>query len=913
MSKSRIFAALSIFAVVAAYSSAFAAAPDLGRECPLISQELRPFVQKTIASKPEDLFVVLKNGMTLLVHRQPGAEVVSAQVFVRAGSILEGKYLKAGLSHYLEHIVAGGATKSFTEEQAKERIRAIGASTNAYTSYDRTVYYINTGTEHWTDALDILLSYVSENLLDPREVERERAVIQQEMKMGEANPNTELWKLFIQTAYQTNPVRNPVIGYEDIFVQQGRDALLEYYQQRYQPENVIVVLAGNVQASDVLEFVVNKTRNFQSRPAEQVSLPEEPLQTSPRWEEKEVPITRLVQAKIGFPTVNTYDKDAYPLDILANLLGEGETCRLYCRLKDQDNKVYSIAASHWSPPFVRGQFIVSVSLAPNQWPGALKDIQEEIDGFKTALIGEVDLAKAKKTAIARHIFGKASVSSMAASLGSSFLISGDPYFDDEYIEGIRAVTAEQVRSVAERYLVPQRMSVAVIKPSTAQPETRTAAVDTCPAPQLHSHVEFGQLQNGLKTLVKKDSSLPYVIMHIYGTGGLVLEDPAHPGISYFTASLLTSGTSTRGKMDLLKTVEDAGGVIDSTSDNNTYHISLKVLKEDFDWAIELLGDVAKNAQFPPEEIEKQRQDTLIAIKRTDEQWQNEVIKLFKKNYFKKSPYVNDRLGTPESVKTFTRDDLLAFYRKMVNPTHSVLAVYGDIDPEKTKAMIAKSFGDWSGTRVPTETVPETTQIKHPGSVQVKNEKSSAALFIGTNGLDVNDPDRPILDVISSILSGGGAPAGRVFEALRGGSTNLVYTVHATQFYGRKAGFFGVITQTTMGNLKKVQDIISANLKRLADEPVPQAELDRAKEAMLVGQKLGRETMDAQSASAALNEVLGLGWDYDTKYPELVKSVTAKQIQTLARKLFTNTLTAMTLPERPVEIIAAPPMRSDVAM
>jgi zinc protease len=225
-----------------------AALSDEGKECPLISQQSRPFVQRTIASKPDDLFVVLKNGLTLLVHQQPGAEVVSAQVFVRAGSALEGKYMRAGLSHYLEHIVAGGTTRSFTEEQAKERIKAMGGTTNAYTSYDRTVYYINTGAGHWRDALDLLLSYVSENVVDPKEVAREKQVIQQEMKLGESNPNTELWKLFVQTAYQKNPVRYPVIGYEEVFVQQSREALLDYYQQRYQPENVVVALSGNVQA-----------------------------------------------------------------------------------------------------------------------------------------------------------------------------------------------------------------------------------------------------------------------------------------------------------------------------------------------------------------------------------------------------------------------------------------------------------------------------------------------------------------------------------------------------------------------------------------------------------------------------------------------------------------------------------------
>ena len=189
----------------------------------------------------------------------------------------------------------------------------MGGTTNAYTSYDRTVYYINTGAGHWRDALDLLLSYVSENVVDAREVAREKKVIQQEMKMGESNPNTELWKLFIQTAYQENPVRYPVIGYEEVFVKQSREALLDYYQQRYQPENVVVALSGNVQASEVLEFVAEKTKNFLPGSSDPVVLPEEPLQGSVRWEEKEVPIVRLVQAMIGFPSVNAYEKDLYAL------------------------------------------------------------------------------------------------------------------------------------------------------------------------------------------------------------------------------------------------------------------------------------------------------------------------------------------------------------------------------------------------------------------------------------------------------------------------------------------------------------------------------------------------------------------------------------------------------------------------
>ncbi len=900
---------ICILVIAVCVGLTFAAPPDEGNQCPLISPESRPFVQRTIASRPDDLFVVLNNGLTLLVHQQPSAEVVSAQIFVRAGSALEGKYMKAGLSHYLEHVVAGGTTKSFTEEQAKERIRAMGGTTNAYTSFDRTVYYINTGAGHWRDALDLLLSYVSENVIDPGEVAREKKVIQQEMKMGESNPNTELWKLFVQTAYQKNPVRYPVIGYEEVFVQENREALLDYYLQRYQPENVVVALSGNVQAPEVLQFVAEKTRNFLPRISDPVILPEEPLQDSVRWEEKEVPIVRLVQAMIGFPSVNAYEKDLYPLDVLAQVMGEGETCRLHCRLKEDQNKVFSIGASNWTPAFVRGQFIISVSLAPSQWPSALKDIKEEINLFRITPISAEELDKAKKTAIAQHVFEKESVSAKAASLASSYLLSGNPYFEEEYVDGIRSVTVQEVQAVAQRYLVDNRMNVAVIKP--AHTEVQNAAATQCPPPHIPP-VEFNRMPNGLKTLIKQDVTLPFVTMQLWGAGGLALETLGRPGLSAFTAELLTAGTKSMPKLDLLRKVEDAGGEISARSDNNTYHVSIKVLKEDFDWALALLADIAQNAKFPQDEIEKQRQDTLIAIQKLDENWHAEVMRLFKRSYFQKSSYVNDKPGTSESVGSFTRDEIVAFYRKMVNPTHSALAIYGDIDPGRTKDLVQQKFGKWSGVPLKSSMPDETHRIGANHTIEIKNEKNSSALFIGTNGLDINSAERPVLDVLTSVLSGGGSPAGRIFDSLRGGDQNLVYTVSTFPFYGKNAGFFGVITQTTLANLPKVEEVIQQNLKRLKDEPVPQSELDQAKETMLVGLKLGRETLSSQAADAALNEVLGLGWDYSQRYPDLIRAVTANQVKDMASRLFTNTLIARTLPERPVDILASPPaVRNDV--
>lgn len=878
---------------------------------PSLSPAAREVVQRALASRPGDCFVVLKNGLTVLMRTQTESDVLSAQVFVRAGSIYEGKYQTSGISHYLEHVLSGGSTRSFTETEAKERLERLGGVTNASTSFDRTKYYITTTTTHWKDALDLLLSYVSESTLDPEQVTREKAVIQQEMKMGENDPGSELWKLFMKTAYRTNPARFPIIGYEEVFVKLDREALEDYYRQRYQPENIVVVVAGRVPSEEVLLFIAEKTQEFTRKAEAPLTVPPEPEQVSPRWEEKALPQARLTQAIVGFPSVTLYHRDLYALDVLALLLGEGETARLHYRLKEKENKVLSVSASNWTPSFVQGQFAISLSLDPSNWPKVLDPIEEEINRLKKDLVTPEELDKAKKLVLAQHIFGKESVSALASSLGSSYCETGDPYFDESYVQNLRQVSREDIREVARRYLTPNRMNVAVIRPETPKGQTAVtgpaAGKSEAPTSEQTHH-----LKNGLKVLLKQDSSLPLVTIQLYGLGGLLLEDLQKPGLSAFTASLLTAGTKTRTKRQIAQAIEGIGGSLESRSDSNTYHLSIKVLKEDLDLALDILADVVRNAQFPADEIAKRRQETLLALRKLDENWQMEIMRLFKQNYFERSSYRNERMGTPESVQAFSRDEILAFYRRMVNPHHSVLAIYGDLDVKKTLASLTRKLETWTlAPPVFGEQPFETRPLKADRTVEKKNDKTSCGLFIGTDGMSINDPQRPVLDVLDAVLSGTGYPGGRLFEALRGGKEDLVYVVSAFPFYGLRAGFYGVITQTTMNNLDRVQELVLSNLKRLTEEPVPAKEMQNAKEMLKNTHQLGLETAAAQARSATINEVLGLGWEYDKKYLSLIEAVTADDIQNLARELFSKVLIARTLPDRPVDILnTEAPARTD---
>jgi zinc protease len=193
-------------------------------------------------------------------------------------------------------------------------------------------------------------------------------------------------------------------------------------------------------------------------------------------------------------------------------------------------------------------------------------------------------------------------------------------------------------------------------------------------------------------------------------------------------------------------------------------------------------------------------------------------------------------------------------------------------------------------------------------VRKKTEKVSAAIYLGTNGMTLKDPERPTLDVIDAVLSGIGYPSGWLHEALRGGDRSLVYVIHAFPSSGIDGGHFGIITQTTMANYEKVVEIILEKLENLKQKPLDPEELAAAKDMIITMHEMGLETNGAQARSAALNEVLGLGYDWDARYPELVEQVSAEDVFTVARRLFQHHLLISAIPEKPVEAIIPPEQR-----
>jgi len=872
-----------------------------------LPQDMVAQVSNVLPSKPGDTFVQLRNGMTILIRENHASRVVSTQILVKAGSIYEGKYSFAGLSHYLEHVVSGGSTRSFTEVEAQKILKSLGGASNAYTSYDRTVYFINTTGEHYREALKLLFSYVSESLLNPNEVRREKAVIQQEYKLGETDGGRQLWKLFSQTAYLEHPIRHPVIGYEDVFVTISRDDLLDYYRQRYTPQNIVVTIVGDVQTAEALQTVLELSKNMVRTFDPPLVLKTEPTQTTPRRVEKSFPPARLTTMILGFHTVPLSHPDLYPLDVMAIILGQGRTSRLYLGLKDREDLVLSVSASSWTPSYAPGLFNFSFTLDGKKIEPTLAAVWDEVALIQKKLVKKSELEKAKRQIIADFTFSKQSAAGMASSLASSYAATGDPYFDSLYVERIKAVSREDIRRVARTYLRKDASTVSVLSPPRKPTEKPKAALQSPTA-----NISKVTLDNGLTLLLKRNPSVPIVNFQVFGLGGQRFEPEDLEGIGNFTMELLNKGTRSRSKGDIAATIESLGGSLDSGSGRNTYYVSLSVLKDDADIGLELLADVLQNPSFPEKEIEKQRTDTLLAIRRIDESWENEVARVFRRHYYQQHPYRNDIIGTEEAINKMRRTDIMNFYQQMVMPNNAVLAIFGDIDPDKMVAKVMSALGKWRTGKVAEPVISKTVApLTRSERIKKKTDKVSAAIYLGTNGITVEDPERPTLDVIDGVLSGIGYPSGWLHEALRGGNRSLVYVIHAFPSAGIDGGHFGIITQTTMANYEKVVEIILAKLQKIQQQPLNSEELAAAKDMVVTMHEMSLETNGAQARSAAVNEVLGLGYDWDARYPKLVDQVSAEDVLTVARKLFKYHLLVSAIPEKPVEAIIPPEQKQRV--
>ena len=859
-------------------------------EQPLLSDEKLP-TYSTVRQLPDQVTVAtLSNGLTVIVQEHHVAPVATVRCFVNnTGSAFEGVNLGAGISHVLEHVVSGGSTTRRTEKQIEKIIDTFGGATNAYTSTHVTAYYVDCPAKDTMTAIDLVADSMQHVKFEPAEFERELKVVRQELADGEVSRQRVQWKLLSQTIYTTHPVRHPTIGYLDVLNRTTNQTIIDFYRERYVPNNQVFVVVGDVGTQEVLDEVARQWAGTPRCRETVVPLPEEPLQLSPReaFQEMDGSTYDLV---LAWPTVKLSHPDLYALDVAAYILAEGESSRLVRRLKYQRQLVLSVSSASYTPHFVKGFFAIMASAQPPHWQQASDEILRDVARLRDELVGEAELAKAKKQKAAELVFGQQTVQQTAESLGRNFLSAGDPLFERNYVENIQKVTAEQVRNVARRYFTPRRLSRVVIAPPGGIARQAGGTKDVA-----GGEIRSARLPNGLRVLLKRHAHLPMVNIQAYALGASLVDTEATAGRSALVGAMLDKGTAEHSARQIADYFDSIGGQLSMSAGRNTIFGSATVLRDDLPKAMGLFAECFTRPTFPDEEFEKVKTLALGAIARRADTPQAEIFELFYDNLPATSPYHLLQGGKPQTVERLTAKDLRAYHAKYFVPNNMIVTVFGDVEPDAAMALVRKHFG-------PLKPNPELEPIRFDRSNAIPENvvrhkqtgKPTGMVVFGYQGTSVLDrKDYAALTILDAIMSGYTYPGGWLHNELRG--EGLVYYVHAFLLSGPAPGYFAILSQTQPEKIDEVVARIEKNVDRAKAGEISEEEFRTAVEMITSLHAQSNTTIAGQARQAALDELYGLGYAYDATFDARIQAVTLDDVVGIARKCFGNHVLVTTSP------------------
>lgn len=814
----------------------------------------------------------LENGLTVIVREDHSAPVVSAQAWSMTGSIHEGRWLGAGLSHVLEHMLFKG-TSTRPGSRIDQEVQDAGGYMNAYTSFDRTVYHIDVPNTGARVAVDILCDIMQHATLPAAELVKELDVIRREMDMCQDDPHRRASRRLFEVAYTRSPYRFTVIGYPDIFNELKRDDILGYYHEKYAPNNVFFVVVGDVKPGEVLAQIREAYARAKAKALPPVVLPAEPRQTAFREIVEEAPV-ELGHVHVAWHIPDLRHPDVPVIDVLAVLLGGGRSSRLFQQVREKLGLVHSVDAWTYSPG-LPGLFGMSAMVDADKFPAARDAMLAEIERMKTTPVAAKELAKAVKQFISGTLASRKTMAGQAQDLGGSWLAANDLNFSERYLAAVKRVAPADLQRVARQYLTAENRTLYALLPDGGAPKL-AATVET----SAQHPIQRFELPNGLRLLVKEDHRLPFVEFRAVFQGGVLAETPANNGITQMLGRMFLKGTKRRAAEQIAREIESVGGSVDGYGGNNSFGVNAEVLGDDFATGLEIVGDVLLNPTFPTAELDREREVQLAQLRAQKDELLRSAGLAMRRALFGNTSYGLDSLGSEESLARLTSADLKAFHRRLTVPNNCVLAIFGDVQAGKVLADVKKAFGRWKrGADLGAISDFESQISDSPKRVSETRDKKQAVLFIGWPGVTLHDEDRFALELLQETCSDLGS---RLFLRIRE-KLGLAYYVGAQNFMGLAPGYIGFYAGTEPAKAAQVEKELLGEAALLRNKGVTGAELKRAKAKLLGQKKIARQDLGGLAMQTALDELYGLGYaNFDTEDAKF-EAVTLTDVRKVARK------------------------------
>lgn len=848
----------------------------------------------------------LRNGMKVILWPTKKSPVVTVQAWVRTGSADE-RPGEEGISHFIEHLLFKG-TRKYKVGEIASIIEGSGGELNAYTSFDQTVFHITISKQYTDVAIDTLNEMIGYPQFDATEIDNEREVVIEEIKRSNDNPHRQASRLLFEGVYKKHPYKKPVIGYEQNIRDFSREDILSYYNSRYVPKNISLVIVGDFETkklkhdlensfSKIKPFVLRKSTRQQEDKSKQttINVLQAPFQET------------IVHTAWRVPGAKHNDTPA--LDLLALVLGQGDSSRLSYRVRI-NSAIANYVGAHVYSPQDEGFFAVSAGLSLENMEAYLTEIGEEILQIQLEGVTQKEIDKALSIFEADEIYGVETVDGLARKLGSFELLFNKPDYYKNYLLKLSKVTPKQILDVARKYLRPKTMTVAVLTPEKqeqanqsaqkwafdfalaqdalrkAKPESqktnhRSIKIEELKSSNRANPIAKNVLPSGSKVILAPNHQAPTVSIRLAFRGGQRLETKQTQGVSELLTNTWLAGTSKNSENDLLEKMDALAMGVRPFSGRNTIGLSLTTLTANLDKAFEIFNEVLSAPLFAKEAVERERQVMLEGIKQKKDNPAQIAIQNFQEIIFEGHPYALDAAGTEETVKTIKRENLVSIYEKSVNNANFTVVCAGDFN-KKFGEKLTQVLTNLRGGQAIDDKFA-VRKITEAHKKFEKLEKEQTHIIYGMRGLNLYDEERHALQVLQSVLAGQG---GRLFLELRD-KASLAYSVSPLQTEGLEVGYFGAYIGCSPEKGTRALEMLEIEFSKLAQSKISEVELERAQKYLIGRHDIGLQKNSALASAILFEEIYGLQYTNVFSYAEKIRSITTDDVLRLGQRLFSE--------------------------
>ncbi len=647
---------------------------------------------------------VLPNGLRVVLRPVAANPVICSAVLVRAGVAWEPEGL-SGASHFLEHLLFNG-TESRTQEQLYADVDRIGAYNNATTRSDHTLFLLLVPSEHLDAALEIQSDMLLHSTLPAEKFEKERGIVIEELGRAGNRPSYPADAFFDQHLYAGSPYARPVLGTAESIRDLDRDAVLDYYRDRYRPERMVVFLAGDFEPAEAMERIRKYFGAGSAAPADE-SLPE----LTPAFSAE--PPLRFHPLDAGrsylraaFPAPAEGEADAPAFALLTELIGGGDSSPLGRVLKGGAEPAVFDFSLHHTTTGTAGALVLHATLTGAAPPQEVirRAAAVLVDAARRPPFDPGDLRLRRETRLTEEAILAEQVHYYAMMRAPRLLRASAAVLEDE-AAGQSALDVAALRATAQRYLDPLRAVVTVSSPTPPGDDAVDLAAIATAAPALApaAATDVVVLDNGLTLVVNTDPDSRVFAAHLFARNRSAQEPAARPGLADLMHRLLLRGTLARDAAGVeearraigaqLQLADDPRFPFDDYRTVPTFSfIRLEARAERAGEALGLLAEIIRTPRFDPVGIENSVAEMGDLVRRREESSSAMSGRLFFDLVAPEHPFSRPIGGTTTSLTGVRRQELLAFHRQYLAPANLILVIRSRGDREAVVHRVRESFG-----------------------------------------------------------------------------------------------------------------------------------------------------------------------------------------------------------------------------